>query len=284
MSSMQCYLPNGQPQALGGALVPCQIDPVRTICCATNRTNPAGGNLKNGQTADECLMNGLCQNRLTYNGNNETHFYINTCTNKDLLSGQCLSFCDRNAAGSSEVTSCDGTANSTRWCCGFTRACCDKENGDFTLPQIFGQSLQTASSSLHPSSSIQTASFSISPSSSTTTATPSASHAPQTDSNGLSTGAKAGLAVAAVVAVMILLLLALFARKAYSWKKDADAAASEGVEGHYGHVEKYGHSLVEPYSKSPLSELPPTPEPTELAGTELPQYHQVKLQQGTRNL
>ena len=45
---------------------PCPgADGPTTICCAIGRTNPPWGNISLGFTQDECLPNGLCQNRLT---------------------------------------------------------------------------------------------------------------------------------------------------------------------------------------------------------------------------
>lgn len=36
-----------------------------TICCALNRSQPPWGNFSLGPTRDDCLPNGLCQNRIT---------------------------------------------------------------------------------------------------------------------------------------------------------------------------------------------------------------------------
>jgi hypothetical protein len=67
-----CYGPDGSKLAQDGAffssMQPCTSGGPSTICCATNRTNSAGGDIKNGDTKDECLANGLCQNRVTTNG------------------------------------------------------------------------------------------------------------------------------------------------------------------------------------------------------------------------
>lgn len=47
---------------------PCpSTDGPTTICCALNRDNEPYGNISLGFTRDECLPNGLCQNRITEN-------------------------------------------------------------------------------------------------------------------------------------------------------------------------------------------------------------------------
>src|SRR5690242_11383979 len=47
---------------------PCpSADGPSTICCAINRDQPPWGNISLGYTRDECLPNGLCQNRITTN-------------------------------------------------------------------------------------------------------------------------------------------------------------------------------------------------------------------------
>lgn len=55
---------------------PCTSGPTK-ICCGINRTNPAGGNGSLGFTVDECLPNGLCQNRVETNGV-QTTSYVKT--------------------------------------------------------------------------------------------------------------------------------------------------------------------------------------------------------------
>ena len=48
--------------------MPCSASGLTTICCGLNRSNPAGGDDSGGFTKDECLPNGLCQNRVVKNG------------------------------------------------------------------------------------------------------------------------------------------------------------------------------------------------------------------------
>jgi hypothetical protein len=60
-----CYFANGTalPNTPDYASYqPCASGPV-TTCCGTNRALPAGAIRNEGFTSDECLPNGLCQNR-----------------------------------------------------------------------------------------------------------------------------------------------------------------------------------------------------------------------------
>jgi hypothetical protein len=99
LASSTCFLPNGTESTSLGAQ-PCSLDPsnpLSSTCCNTKWENVPGGDLKFGQPKDECLPNGLCQNRgmSTIQGKEAapwTHFYRVYCTSKD-WSG-CLSVCD----------------------------------------------------------------------------------------------------------------------------------------------------------------------------------------------
>jgi hypothetical protein len=62
------------------------------MCCATNRTNPSGGDANEGYTADTCLQNGLCMN--IQNGGNVTTYWREMCTSTDWSTGgKCLDVC-----------------------------------------------------------------------------------------------------------------------------------------------------------------------------------------------
>jgi hypothetical protein len=69
------------------------------MCCALNRTNPSGGNIDNGTTADLCLENGLCLSTWETSDNNGTttevtHYYRDQCTSTDWADGGgCLNIC-----------------------------------------------------------------------------------------------------------------------------------------------------------------------------------------------
>ena len=71
-----CYFANGTalPNDPGyNEYQPCTSGP-STICCGINRANPAGGDSSKGFTVDECLPNGLCQNRITTDGVEKTSY------------------------------------------------------------------------------------------------------------------------------------------------------------------------------------------------------------------
>lgn len=70
------------------------------MCCASNRSNPAGGSSMNGLTADECLANGLCMNVLTYRNSagessTNTTYWRNQCTISDWKNNGCLNVCTK---------------------------------------------------------------------------------------------------------------------------------------------------------------------------------------------
>ena len=63
-----CYFANGTAlpvDPIYNQYQPCQPGGPSTICCGIFRDNVAGGNITAGDTTDECLPNGLCQNRAT---------------------------------------------------------------------------------------------------------------------------------------------------------------------------------------------------------------------------
>jgi hypothetical protein len=51
---------------------PCTSGGPSTICCGIDRENVAGGNSTDGDTTDECLLNGLFQNRAVVDEVEET--------------------------------------------------------------------------------------------------------------------------------------------------------------------------------------------------------------------
>lgn len=75
-SAQTCYFPSGAPLPstdwFYSSMAPCNLPGLETICCATNRTNPSGADMALGNTRDECLPNGLCQNRKLRNGSDWT--------------------------------------------------------------------------------------------------------------------------------------------------------------------------------------------------------------------
>ena len=94
VNSFVCYYPNGHSEQ---SLVyqPCPNTNGGTgMCCATNRTNPSGGSLSAGLTADMCLENGLCINTHTNDdGTVSSDYWRDQCTVSDWSSGRCLDVC-----------------------------------------------------------------------------------------------------------------------------------------------------------------------------------------------
>lgn len=94
-----CYRPDGT--SLNGTeawhFEPCVSDSdVVSMCCQTNRTNPPGGPLSAGLTADICLPNGMCQNSIMLAKDSGSYTYYKytrgQCTSRD-WSGGCLNVC-----------------------------------------------------------------------------------------------------------------------------------------------------------------------------------------------
>ena len=85
-----CYKPNGDIET-DDTYQPCSKP--NTICCATNRPNPAGGEGGGTSTSDECLPNGVCQNRALRSGQMEILYFRERCTQTDWLHGACLDVC-----------------------------------------------------------------------------------------------------------------------------------------------------------------------------------------------
>jgi hypothetical protein len=74
-----CYFANGTAlpdDNLYNEYKPCTSGSPSTICCGINRENPAVGNDTSGNTMDECLPNGLCQNRVTIAGVESTKLLL----------------------------------------------------------------------------------------------------------------------------------------------------------------------------------------------------------------
>lgn len=95
-----CYAQNGSAVFNWGPrsiYQPCSNDtsnPLSTICCATNRSNPPGGSIDDGFTADICLPSGLCQNILTdSDGSTVYSYWRDYCTDSEWREGKCLSVC-----------------------------------------------------------------------------------------------------------------------------------------------------------------------------------------------
>ncbi|KAF2792956.1 hypothetical protein K505DRAFT_418116 [Melanomma pulvis-pyrius CBS 109.77] len=199
-----CYLPNGtSPDDKWTA--PCSSDPsnpLHSTCCHTQWANPPGSDIKYGPTQDECMSNGLCQNRGSSSipGAEQapwTHFYRVQCTDKDFKG--CLDVCSTglNAHDGVQLTPCDGTSTSEKWCCGDTTSCCSPENAykAVYIPRNFSSS---AAHGLPPTPTPNT----------TSSVTPSVTPNPQ--GKKLTNGAKAGIVLGTIIGAILFLALGFF--------------------------------------------------------------------------
>ena len=85
-ATSQCLFKNGTTLPTGGVSDWYQPCPGTAIYCALNRDNPPGGNGTLGFTQDECLPNGLCQNRaITRHGWLKTEWVSLRFTTRSLL-------------------------------------------------------------------------------------------------------------------------------------------------------------------------------------------------------
>ncbi|OKL58595.1 hypothetical protein UA08_06286 [Talaromyces atroroseus] len=223
-----CYYPNGYSES-SAEYQPCYNDTGRTsMCCGFNRTNPSGGSRSDGATADICLPNGLCENDWTTTDDNgtttmNTAYFRDQCTVSDWTDAGCLNVCTSQTnpgIGSSSdwaiLTPCDGTSNSSTWCCGSgNTTCCDTAEA-ITLAQVFSgtaTTTATTSSSTSSATSTITSSSSAASTSSTSTSTPSPSSAPSELSSGAKAGVGVGVAVGGIAIIFGVLLFFLRRRQ-----------------------------------------------------------------------
>ncbi|KAJ4993987.1 hypothetical protein SVAN01_00464 [Stagonosporopsis vannaccii] len=198
-----CRHPNGDVQT-DAYHAPCADvlnNPLNTMCCAIDRPNPSEGFAKDGITADVCLPNGLCKqvSRQDEKTPLKPVYYREECTVAGWKSGKCLSVCLSNSVSKNVMmTPCDGTANSTRWCCGENVECCSGDIGVETLAQTFLGMLTSGTSA--PSSSSASASTSASNPAKSDTTWPVNSDT----SSRLSGGAIAGVVIGALVGVALI--------------------------------------------------------------------------------
>lgn len=97
----ECYHPNGKVQIQANH-APCADvlnNPLNTMCCAINRSNPSEGFVKDGLTADVCLPNGLCKqvSRQDESSPLEPVYFREECTVADWEGGRCLTVCFSNS-------------------------------------------------------------------------------------------------------------------------------------------------------------------------------------------
>ncbi|KAF2821069.1 hypothetical protein CC86DRAFT_470840 [Ophiobolus disseminans] len=194
---MPCYNANGT-LFWGDAYKPCnQVEGTTSTCCATNK--PADWN----QTNDVCQPNGLCKGTYESATKGRLPTYWRTgCTDRTwdspfCLKGVCIN--DYSRSDSRTLQDCpDGT-----WCCGAdeTASCCTNNAAvKFKLAATVGVSpLPSPTSTVAISTSSAAAS----------TATPPPASERLTSSNGLSTGAKAGIGAGVALGVLALIGLAV---------------------------------------------------------------------------
>ncbi|KAF2471166.1 uncharacterized protein BDR25DRAFT_367896 [Lindgomyces ingoldianus] len=265
--SCMCYISNGSAVFnwdANSVYQPCSNDSsnvLSTICCATNRNNPSGGNIANGFTADICLPSGLCQNILTDSGGNKIYAYWRDyCTESDYKSSKCLDACtgdgQHSADGTAPLTPCGDTITATKWCCGVNNtACCSSNNpSDFEqVPISLGQPASSSTPTTASSASVTGSHTSDNPSSISPSVTQPATSTPSSSSStssssGLSTGAKAGVGVGAAIGGLVLLAVGVFlglyarrrkrshAAKAYELPQTGYADVPEGHRGLPAHA------------------------------------------------
>jgi len=178
-----CYHPDGSVMT-GLAYEPCnQFVGTFSPCCGTNHT---------GKVApDICLANGLCQNT----GDNV--YWRQGCTDKTWKSPFCVDLCITAAdGGSANVNVPVGQCSDGSWCCGGVNAtCCNAKQGVFLAATVGVSS--TLSSTTNPTSTA------TSKPKKTSTAIPD-------PSNGLNTGAKAGIGIGVALGILAIAGLLVF--------------------------------------------------------------------------
>lgn len=131
-----------------------------------------------------------------------------------------------------KITPCDGTKNSTKWCCGASTDCCSGD-GD-VKPVELAQILGAVSSSVGSVSASATSSAtSTGPQASASGAASSAPTAATTEnsgSKGLGGGAIAGIVIGALAGLGLIAAALFFARRASQTKKKAGYGPPPGAE------------------------------------------------------
>ncbi|CZR66647.1 uncharacterized protein PAC_16548 [Phialocephala subalpina] len=195
------------------------------VCCHLGVLNNGGDACGSGNTFGLCGITG-------------TQLWRESCTDQTWESPYCLKLCTTGAGatGDVEITACDDGS----YCCGQNNAtCCDAGEGLFIVNNQVSLTKSTSSSSSSSSTSTSSSSSSTnlpSSSSSSTTSTTtlpatvstvtnssSPSPSPSSTNSGLSTGAKAGIAVGAVLGALAIAGAVLFLRK----KKKAGGPEAE---------------------------------------------------------
>ncbi|KAF2637548.1 hypothetical protein P280DRAFT_108663 [Massarina eburnea CBS 473.64] len=266
-----CYYRNGTVVPSPYLMLPCS-SPNPTICCGLGRAKPPGSEFPNNPTPedhvrDECLPNGLCQNRHVMNGIPMVAYWLLYCTDANITSGNCLDVCKetRDIDGGSPMTPCDGTSSSELWCCGLSNKCCRNSFAVVKLPKTFGRSVPLITSSKSSTSTpspfstlfVSTIGVLILPTT-----------APVVDS-GFSTETKVGIGIGAIAGVFVLFVgMGIFMWKVLerkiraSMEKDRAGESVGDVTGEDLH-EKVGDGICE--LQQPLVQLPTKSDNVELS-------------------
>ncbi|OJJ07501.1 hypothetical protein ASPVEDRAFT_46799 [Aspergillus versicolor CBS 583.65] len=180
-----CYKPDGTSRTFNGTELCNSVDGSVSMCCGWN---------------DQCLQNGLCKSKL-----DNKSYWRDMCSISSWPEVGCLKACTDEGqideVGNAQMTPCDGTDYSEKWCCGDNTDCCGTGDEIIVPTNIYVSSTATSTSA------------SESPTSTSTTtgtgaiASPSPEESPE---SGLSTGAKAGIGVGVGAGVVIVLGVVAF--------------------------------------------------------------------------
>ncbi|KAF2833468.1 hypothetical protein CC86DRAFT_311307 [Ophiobolus disseminans] len=223
-----CYLANGNPLPKDPTWYdmfrPCTFNGPSTTCCALNRSVPPGGDPAKGNVQDECLPNGLCQNRYMKNGTETIEFFTNFCADSNFLGPNCLSICyPRGPAGNAALTACSGKADSEEWCCGANnKDCCSSGVGRFTLPQKFRGAISASIMSSQTNTLATSPASSASPTGTNSAASLLPTPAAQSSLGG---GAIAGIVIGALAGIALLAAAIFFALRARRYKEMATSSS-----------------------------------------------------------
>lgn len=150
--------------------------------------------------------------------------FIDYCTEggqKDEAT-KCANVCSTgNQELTAKITPCDGTKNSTKWCCGASTDCCsgDSDVKPIELAQVLGAVSSSVVSASASATSSATSSASQASASGAASAAPTAANTESSGSKGLSGGAIAGIVIGAIVGLALIAAVLFFARRASQKKK-----------------------------------------------------------------
>ncbi|KAH8426574.1 uncharacterized protein LDX57_004311 [Aspergillus melleus] len=206
-----CYRPNGRRSPNHDAKKCNGVEGAVSMCCAQS---------------DECLKNGLCKVAGDKPSNTSAIYWRDTCSLSSWPDVGCLKVCADGDLESenTQMTPCDGTDYSEKWCCGITADCCGTKD-EVSVPRNIYIST-SLTNGLSTSTSTQTSAhsqtrFTSARADPTSSLSSSQSSKPESSSD-LSTGGKAGIGVGvAVGAIAVIGLLTFFLRRKHKSKHPA---------------------------------------------------------------